>query len=48
MRRKIFINSQEYTIEGDEVYLSRVNEHFEQPTIDFFRTFVEITFTHWI
>lgn len=39
MQRKIFINSKEYLIEGDTIYLGGVNEHFEQITIDFFKSF---------
>lgn len=41
MQRKIFINSKEYLIEGDTIYLGGINEHFEQPTIDFFNSFCQ-------
>ncbi len=44
MIRNIFIDSKKYVIEGDTQYLGGINEHFEQSTIDIFKSFCQNNF----
>jgi FkbM family methyltransferase len=44
MKRKIFIDSNQYLIEGDAHYLGRIDENFEPETITRFKIFCEDNF----